>query len=131
MFSGGKVVLIVDDDPGIVQALRAILERHGCRTCIAMDGKEALERIDERKPDLIILDLWLPEVPGEIVCKIIRKNEKFKNIPIIMVTAKCSDVDRVIGRVIGADRYVNKPVDAMALLKIVQDTLNSRSGIHH
>jgi len=125
MFSGGKTVLIVDDDPAIVQALKAILERHGCRTCVAMDGREALQKIDEKKPDLIILDLWLPEVPGEAVCKIIRKNEKYNDVPIVMVTAKCSEVDRIIGRVIGADYYVNKPFDAMGLLKIIQEAFEA------
>ena len=133
MFTGGKTVLIVDDDPSIVRALKAILERHGCRTCVAMDGREALQKIDEKKPDLIILDLWLPEVPGEMVCKVIKRNEKFKDIPVIMVTAKCTEVDRIIGRVIGADYYVNKPFDAMALLKLVQDALgiNDHNVIPH
>ncbi|MDD5020412.1 MAG: response regulator [Candidatus Omnitrophica bacterium] len=133
MFSVKKTVLIVDDDPAIVQALKAILERHGCHTCTAVDGREALAKIDEKMPDLIILDLWLPEVPGETVCKVIRKNDKLKDIPIIMVTAKCSDVDRVIGRVIGADYYVKKPFDAIMLLKIIQDALkaNDRRLIHH
>ncbi|MDD2866510.1 MAG: response regulator [Candidatus Omnitrophota bacterium] len=133
MFTGGKTVLIVDDDPSIVRALKAILERHGCRTCVAMDGREALQKIDEKKPDLIILDLWLPEIPGEMVCKVIKRNEKFKDIPVIMVTAKCTEVDRIIGRVIGADYYVNKPFDAMALLKLVQDALgiNDHNVIPH
>jgi DNA-binding response OmpR family regulator len=133
MFSRGKTVLIVDDDPSIVQPLKAILERHGCRTCIAMDGKEALEKIDERKPDLIILDLLLPEIPGEMVCKTVKRNDKLKDIPVIMVTAKCTEADRIIGRVVGADYYVPKPFDAMALLKLIQNTLNihDREFNHH
>jgi DNA-binding response OmpR family regulator len=133
MFFGEKTVLIVDDDPSIVQPLKAILERHGCQTCIAMDGKEAIEKLNEKKPDLIILDLLLPEMPGEMVCKTVKRNEKFKDIPVIMVTAKCTEVDRIIGRVVGADYYISKPFDAMALLRLIQDTLDTHDHkvIHH
>lgn len=123
MASSTKTILIVEDDPDIVQALKGSLERHGFKTDVAVDGKEALDKIDHETPDLIILDLILPEIPGEIVCKTVKKNERLKNIPIIMVTGKCSDVDRVIGRVIGAEYYIKKPCDVGMLLKTIQQVL--------
>lgn len=120
MLTAVKTILIVDDDPDIVRALQGALERHGFRTDIAMDGKEALEKIERKTPDLILLDLMLPEISGETVCKTIKKNEKLKNIPVIMVTGKCSDTDRVIGRVIGAEYYLKKPCDVGLVLKTIE-----------
>jgi DNA-binding response OmpR family regulator len=127
MVTGAKTILIVDDDPTIVQTLKGTLERHGCQTSIAMDGREALDKVNQLMPDLIILDLWLPKIPGEMVCKIIKKNEKLKKIPIIMVTGKVTDVDQVIGRVIGADYYIKKPFEVGTLLKIIQDVFEAGS----
>ncbi|MBI5873479.1 MAG: response regulator [Candidatus Omnitrophica bacterium] len=113
--SAFKKILIVDDDQGIVEILKRLFERKGYKICIATNGKEALERIEDETPDLIILDLVLPLIPGEEVCKKIRRNEKFKDIPIIMLTGKCEDTDRIIGKVIGANYYLTKPCNMTEL----------------
>jgi len=125
--SNSKKILIVDDDPAIVESLKHILERRGCRTCVAMDGEAALQKIEQETIDLVLLDLELPKLPGEEVCKKIRKNEKMKNIPIIMVSGKNTDTDRIIGRVIGADYYVTKPFDVMELLEIISEAFVKKS----
>ncbi|UCD15586.1 MAG: response regulator [Candidatus Omnitrophota bacterium] len=111
-----KKVLIVDDEVDIVKTLTYILEREGYAVYGAVDGTEGLEKVTQHMPDLIILDLRLPLLPGEEVCRRIRKDEATAKIPIIMLTAKDLDVDRVIGKVIGANYYITKPFDIKDLL---------------
>lgn len=112
-----KKILIVDDESDICEVLSKRLQQAGFQTIIAYDGEEALRKAAQEKPDLIILDLMLPKIPGEEVCKKIKNNAETCAIPIIMLTAKASDVDRVIGRVIGADSYIMKPYKANELLQ--------------
>jgi DNA-binding response OmpR family regulator len=120
-----KRVLIVDDDPQVVQTLINLLEKvGGYQTTIAMDGKKALAEAKQSPPDLIILDLDLALLPGEIVCKEIRSDEKTKNVPIIMLTGKSRDADKVIGKVIGADYYMTKPFEVPELLETVNNIFN-------
>ncbi len=109
VFSDLKKILIVDDDKDIVKILSRLLELKGYVTFSASDGEEAIQKITLETPDLIILDLVLPKLSGEMVCKQVRANEKTENLPIIMLTGKCGDVDRIIGRVIGANYYLTKP----------------------
>ena len=116
--SNSKKILIVDDDPNIVQMLKRALEYRGYLVLIAMDGEEALRKTEQEVPDLILLDLRLPRLPGEEVCKKIRSNDNIKNIPIIILTGKNDDADRIIGRVIGATYYMNKPCNIIDLLNI-------------
>jgi len=116
-----KKVLIVDDDPDVVQTLVNVLEKlGGYQTGIAMDGKEALDSVKRSAPDLIILDLNLPFICGEEICKEIRKNERTKDLPVIMLTGKCRDCDRIVGRVVGADYYMTKPFDIAQLLETIE-----------
>lgn len=122
-----KKILIVDDEPEIVEILRRFLERKGYGVSVAMDGEVALERTRLDLPDLVILDLNLPKLSGEEVCKEIRAGESTKKIPIVMLTGKNSDVDKVIGRVIGADRYLTKPFEIDNLLKVINEILGIAS----
>lgn len=122
-----KKILIVDDEPEIVEVLRRFLERKGYEVSVAMDGEEALKKTRQDLPDFIILDLNLPKLSGEQVCREIRAVESTKRIPIVMLTGKSSDADRVIGRVIGADRYLTKPFEINNLLKIIIEILNKSS----
>jgi DNA-binding response OmpR family regulator len=122
-----KKILIVDDEPEIVEVLRRFLERKGYEVLIAMDGEIALQRTKQDLPDLLILDLNLPKLSGEQVCREIRANELTKKIPIVMLTGKSSDADKVIGRVIGADRYLTKPFEIDSLLKVINGILKKSS----
>ena len=118
-----KKILVVDDDAQLVGLIQIRLEANDYEVITAYDGREALEKIRGQMPDLIILDLVLPRLPGEEVCREVRKGEKTKDIPIIMLTGKSSDTDRVIGRVIGADYYISKPFEASVFLEKVKELI--------
>ncbi|MBI2864044.1 MAG: response regulator, partial [Chloroflexi bacterium] len=116
----GKKILVVDDEPKIVEIVRLYLEKDGYRVVTAGDGEKALDMNRREKPDLIILDLNLPEVDGLEVCKTVRRGS---NVPIIMLTARDEDVDKLIGLELGADDYITKPFGAEELLARVEAVL--------
>ena len=120
-----KKILIVEDDPGLQKILGLRLKKSGYEAVAVPDGPEGLKEARRAAPDLIILDLILPGLSGEEVCKAIREDEdeKFSRIPIIMLTAKSSDVDRIIGKMIGANDYVVKPFDPDSLLEKIRKVL--------
>jgi DNA-binding response OmpR family regulator len=101
-----RTILVVDDEPTLRETLVDALEADGFRVVSAADGREALLRFRADKPDLILLDLMLPELSGVEVCRIIRAES---GVPIIMLTAKDSELDKVVGLELGADDYVTKP----------------------
>jgi DNA-binding response OmpR family regulator len=101
-----RTILVVDDEPTLRETLVEALEMDGFRVVAAGDGREALTRFREERPDLVLLDLMLPELSGVEVCRIIRAESP---IPIIMLTAKDSELDKVVGLELGADDYVTKP----------------------
>lgn len=113
-------ILLVDDDPQLVRLVRANLESVGYRMLTAADAHAALEAIDMEMPDLIVLDIMLPEVDGYELCKRIRE---FASIPIIMLTAKVEDIDKVKGLKLGADDYVTKPFNVQELLARIEAVL--------
>jgi len=128
-----KKILIVDDEPLIVKGLKFSLEQEGYETDVAYDGEEALQKINEGDFDLVLLDLMLPKVDGIAVCQQVRET---KSIPIIMVTAKSEDMDKILGLEYGADDYLVKPfniLEVKARIKslfrridsLVPDELNS------
>ena len=102
-------ILIVEDERDIVDLLRYNLQEAGFETDAVWNGADALHRAVENPPDLILLDLMLPEVDGLIVCRLLKKDPRTKNIPIVMVTAKTEERDRVAGLELGADDYITKP----------------------
>lgn len=112
-----KKILIIEDDRDICRTLELHLASCAFEILTAFDGKQGLEKARALAPDLIILDLGLPSLPGEEICRELRKSGEHQDVPIIMLTAKDTDVDRVIGRVIGADCYIGKPFD----LDLLQD----------
>jgi len=118
-----KRILIVDDEPGIITTVKYVLEEKGFDVSTAYDGEEGLRKAKYDRPDLVILDLNLPKLIGEEVCREIRKDRLILDTPIIMLTAKKSEVDRIIGRVIGADYYMTKPFDFVELLGKIHDLL--------
>jgi DNA-binding response OmpR family regulator len=107
-----RTILVVDDEPTIREALSDALEADGFRVVSAADGREALARFRAERPDLVLLDLMLPELSGVEVCRIIRAES---GVPIVMLTAKDSEVDKVVGLELGADDYVTKPVSVREL----------------
>jgi DNA-binding response OmpR family regulator len=120
-------ILIVEDNRVIVEIVACVLRRAGYEVSFAFDGVEALHHVEHHKPDLVILDLGLPKLPGEEVCREIRRNKKTSAIPIIMVTAKARDSDKVLGKVLGANHYITKPFDIGDLLKAVNTILAKNS----
>ena len=102
----GRTILLVEDEPTLLETLAWNLEQDGYRVLTADDGRAALERFRETRPDLVVLDLMLPEIPGTEVCRIIRQESE---TPIIMLTAKDSEIDKIVGLELGADDYVTKP----------------------
>jgi DNA-binding response OmpR family regulator len=115
-----KRILVVDDEPGIRKIVKAYLEKDGFIVDTACDGKEAIHLFNVFQPHLIILDLMLPELSGEEVCQKIRQTS---NLPIIMLTAKSSENDRVEGLNIGADDYLVKPFSSRELLARIKAIL--------
>ena len=104
----GKKILIVEDEPDIVKLVEYNLQQAGFETICAYDGMSAQKQAQEHLPDLIILDLMLPELDGFEVCKLLKRDEKTANIPILMLTAREEELDRIIGFELGADDYVVK-----------------------
>lgn len=110
------LVLIVEDEPSLVALLRYNLEKSGYRVDEAVDGQEALLKVQEEKPDLILLDWMLPQMSGLEVCRQVRRSQTSRNIPIIMLTARGEEGDRVRGLDSGADDYISKPFSPGELL---------------
>ena len=102
-------ILIVEDERDIAELLRYNLQEAGFETDYVRNGTDALHRAVEEPPDLILLDLMLPEVDGTIVCRLLKNDPRTKNIPVVMVTAKTEEKDRVTGLELGADDYITKP----------------------
>lgn len=121
-----KKILIVDDEKPISDIIKFNLTKEGYDTVTAFDGREALEKFKEEEPDLIVLDLMLPELDGLEVAKEVRKTS---HIPIIMLSAKDSEFDKVIGLEIGADDYVTKPFSNRELLARVKARLRRTETI--
>src|SRR5437764_459934 len=109
-------VLIVDDDPDIQGLVSYNLSQAGFRVSTASTGIAALEAVENHPPDLIILDIMLPDLDGLEVCRTLRQHEKSRRIPIIMLTARTEEVDRVVGFELGADDYVMKPFSPRELV---------------
>ena len=104
-----KTILVVDDDPGIVKLMRDYLEKEGYGVLTAYSGNAALQRIQSERPDCVLLDLMLPDQDGWTITRKVRSDERICDIPIIMLTARVTDTDKVVGLELGADDYVTKP----------------------
>ncbi|MEN8098228.1 MAG: response regulator, partial [Chloroflexota bacterium] len=102
-------ILVVDDDREIVRLIRSYLEKSNYRVLVAYDGETALHILRRERPDLMLLDLMLPERDGWDVTRIVRSDTGLAALPIIMLTARVEDLDRIVGLELGADDYVTKP----------------------
>lgn len=121
-----KKILIVDDDPEIVELLSFNLKRTGFATGTAGDGVEALKKARSLAPDLIVLDLMLPELDGFAVCEILRRDKATAGIPIIMLTALTSELARLTGMDAGATEYLTKPFSPKELVSKVEEVLRKQ-----
>ena len=125
MNNNKKKILIVDDEPDIVETLKFLMESEGFESIIALDGEEALRKAKEENPDIMILDVMLPKINGYKVCRLLKFDSKYKHIPILMVTARSQEEDKVIGEETGADEYITKPFDINFLVEKIHFYLNA------
>lgn len=118
-----KKILVVDDEQDLVETIRLKLSSEGYKVESANTGVEALEKAKQTKPDLILLDIMMPELNGYQVCKKIKEDDSLKNIPVVMLTAKAQESDKFWGLETGADDYITKPFEFSNLLKTISKHL--------
>jgi two-component system response regulator RegX3 len=121
-------VLIVEDEISFSDALAYLLKKEGYEVEVAVNGKQAIDSFNSFAPDLILLDLMIPEVSGTEVCRVIRSTSQ---VPIIMLTAKDSEIDKVVGLELGADDYVTKPYSSRELLARIKAVMRRNSTDSH
>ncbi len=121
-----KKILIIEDEPDVVRVVERRLKANGYEVLTASDGQEGLRLARKICPSLVILDLILPNLTGEEVCRAIREDQDkmFSRTPILMLTVKSDDVDRVIGKVLGANHYLTKPFEPEVLLSKVKELID-------
>ncbi len=124
----GEKILVVDDEANIIDLARMYLERDGFQVCAASDGAQALREVSQKKPDLVVLDIMLPEIDGFEVCQRVRAES---NVPIIMLTARDDDVDKIVGLELGADDYMTKPFNPRELVARVKAILRRMERAPH
>ena len=120
-----KKILIVDDEQDIVESLKFVLEVSGYVCYTAYNGEDGLRLAKEIMPDLIILDVMMPKINGYKISRLLKYDSKYKNIPILMITARSQEEDKLIGEETGADEYITKPFDLDNVLKTVDKYLKA------
>ena len=121
MINNARKILVVDDDRAVTSLLESLLSGQGYQVLSAYDGKDALAQVKQNTPELIILDIMMPELNGYDVCSNLKFDEKFKTIPIIVLTSREQELDPRIGKLMGIS-YMQKPIDSKVLLEKVQNT---------
>jgi len=115
-----KKILIVDDEVDLVETVRFPLEMEGYHVLVSYNGEDALNQARKETPDLILLDLMLPKLDGYKVCRLLKFDDRYKHIPILMLTAKTQEKDKALGMETGANEYITKPFEMDDLLKKVK-----------
>jgi len=123
-----EFIAVVDDEPDIVDLITLHLKRAGFRADAFPDAQSFLDSLEKHVPDLVLLDLMLPDMDGSEVCKLLRKREEWASIPVIMVTAKGDESDKILGLELGADDYVTKPFSAKELVARVKSVLRRQKS---
>lgn len=118
-----KKVLIVDDEADIIEILKFVLEAQGYECITATDGESGLNLAREIRPDLIILDVMMPKINGYKISRLLKYDSKYKDIPILMVTARSQEEDKIIGEETGADEYITKPFQVDYVVEKVKSYL--------
>jgi DNA-binding response OmpR family regulator len=121
-------VLVVDDEPDLVRVLEFGLKASGYTVEVASDGQEGLKKAREIKPDVILLDLMLPKLDGYKVCRLLKFDDRFKHIPIIILSARTQEGDQTLALEMGANRFVTKPYDFSEILGYIETLLKSPSA---
>src|SRR6266446_9680464 len=121
-------VLIVDDQRALVRLLEFNLQQAGFETAVAYGGEEALQKTRQRVPDLVVLDLMLPDISGTEVCRQLKASPRTRHVPVLMLTARTDEVDRVVGFEVGADDFVTKPFSVRELVLRLRAVL--RRGVN-
>ena len=120
----GKKILIVDDEQDIVETLKFILEAQGYTCFCAYNGEDGLNKAKEIMPNLIILDVMMPKINGYKISRLLKYDSKYKDIPIIMVTARSQEQDKLIGEETGVNEYISKPFELEEILAAVKKYLD-------
>lgn len=121
-----RKILIVDDEPDMVENTRLFLDHKGHEVLSAFDGEEGLRIARQERPDIILLDVMMPKINGYQVCRELKGDAETKSIPIIMLTAKAQESDKSWGKEVGADNYVTKPFEMNDLIQKIEDLLKNR-----
>lgn len=117
-------IMVVDDDEKVVDLLRITLESEGYEVIPAFDGEDAIKKIENERPDLILLDIMMPKIDGWEVCRKVKDDRKLRTIPVVMLTAKTQPTDRLLGiHACGADDYITKPFEIEQIVEKVKDLL--------
>lgn len=123
-----KIILAIDDEKDILSLLQYNLEKEGYQFLSTMTGETGFEMAKSRKPDLILLDLMLPGMDGLEVCRLLRQTSETKNIPILMLTAKSTEVDQIVGLEMGASDYITKPFSVKVMLARIKNVFRGKES---
>jgi two-component system, OmpR family, alkaline phosphatase synthesis response regulator PhoP len=124
----GQNILIVEDEESISSFVKMYLEREGFRVTVAPTGEQALRALNDDQVDLVTLDLMLPDMDGLDICRAVRSSSNASNVPIIMLTARDEDIDKIVGLEVGADDYLTKPFNARELVARIKTILRRSSA---
>lgn len=129
MMAMAAKIMVVDDEPDVVDLIKLVLESDGYSVITAYSGKECLEKLDKETPDLILLDIMMPQMDGWEVFRRIRADERTANIPVAMLTAKTQSIDKMIGlHVVKVDDYITKPFGRSELLERIKKILKEKKA---
>lgn len=118
-----KKILLIEDELDILKTSRIFLESEGFKVITATDGMEGLDKTRSENPDLIIMDIMLPKLDGYQACRILKFDDKYKYIPIIMFSARAQESDKQMGKEVGADAYITKPFEPKVLIDKIKELL--------
>tara|TARA_B100000686_G_scaffold355102_2_gene469925 strand:- start:1802 stop:2209 length:408 start_codon:yes stop_codon:yes gene_type:complete len=121
----GLKILVVDDSKTIRRTAETLLVKAGCSVFTAIDGFEALSKIADYHPDLVLVDIMMPRLDGYQTCSLIKHNKTFRDTPVIMLSSKDGIFDRARGRIVGSDQYLTKPFTKDELLTAISNQINS------
>ena len=123
----GLKVMVIDDSNTIRRSAEIFLVQAGCKVILAEDGFDALAKITDHQPDVIFVDIMMPRLDGYQTCALIKKNTRFANTPVIMLSSKAGQFDRARGRMVGSDEYLTKPFTKETLLRTVAECAPART----
>ena len=126
---GAARILLVDDEPDLVNLVSMRLKGAGYEVTAAYDGQQALDQVRQSRPDLIILDLMLPKLDGYKVCRLLKFDERYKGVPILIFTARAQEEDIKLAMECGADAYLTKPFEAQVLLEKLRALLEASKSV--